>query len=100
MLNRLETPSSQLNWFNDPNLFQPVVNLANRWIVSMLGNAIHAITAEKLERTEVQSIWDDSTLNRAYQVFGGRPTVNLEYANDVIPLQLKQQLAQMTTFDN
>ncbi len=100
MLNRLETPSSELNWLKDPNVFQFAVNMANRWIVSMLGTVVHAITAEKLDRTEVQSIWDDRTLNRAYQVFGGRPTVNLEYANDVIPLQLKQQLAQMTTFDN
>jgi uncharacterized protein (DUF362 family) len=100
MLNRLETPSSELNWLKDPNVFQFAVNMANRWIVSMLGNVIHAITAEKLERTEVQSIWDDRTLNRAYQVFGGRPTVDLEHANDVIPLQLKQQLAKMTTFGN
>ena len=99
MLNRLEAPLSQLNWFNDPNVSPFVVNMANRWVVSMLGTLIDAIVVERFERNEVNSIWDDRTLNRAYEVLGGRPTVSLEYANDAVPLELKDRLLKMVTFD-
>jgi len=98
MQNRLEAPTSELIWFKDPNTSQFVVDMANRWVVSMLGNVIHASQAETLERNEVKSIWDDRTLNRAYQVFGGRPTIEFEDANDVFPADLKRRLVEMTTF--
>jgi len=98
LLNRLEAPSSELTWFKDPNMSQFVVDMANRWIVSMLGNVIHASQAETLERNGVKSIWDDRTLNRSYQVLGGRPTVELQDANDLFPSHLKRRLIEMTTF--
>ena len=98
MQNRLEAPTSELIWFKDPNTSQFVVDMANRWVVSMLGNVIHASQAETLERNEVKSIWDDRTLNRAYQVFGGRPTIEFEDANDLFPADLKRRLVEMTTF--
>ncbi|MGC8660128.1 MAG: DUF362 domain-containing protein, partial [Desulfomonilaceae bacterium] len=99
MLNRLETPSFQLNWFNDPNGSQFVVNMANRWVVSMLGSLIDAIVTEKFQRDDVNKIWDDRTLNRAYEVLGGRPSVVIECANETVPLELKDQLLKMTTLE-
>ncbi len=98
-LNRLVAPSSELIWFKDPNTSQFVVDVANRWVVSMLGNMIDASQAETLERNEVKSIWDDRTLNRAYQVFGGRPVIEFEDVNDLFPADLKRRLSQMTTFN-
>ncbi len=94
----MKSPTSELMWFKDPNTSQFVVDIANRWVVSMLGNVIHASQAETLERNEVKSIWDDRTLNRAYQVFGGRPTIEFEDANDLFPADLKRRLVEMTTF--
>lgn len=98
MLNRLDVTPSELIWFKDPNTSQFVVDVANRWVVSMLGNVIEASQADTLERNEVKSIWDDRTLNRAYQVFGGRPTIEFEDANDLFPADLKRRLVEMTTF--
>ncbi len=98
MLNRLDVTPSELMWIKDPNMSQFVVDVANRLVVSMLGNVIEASQADILERNEVKSIWDDRTLIRAYQVFGGRPTIEFEDANDLFRSDLKRLLYQMTTF--
>ena len=45
----------------------------------------------------MDTIWDDRVLNRAYQVFGNRPAVVLETANNVVPQVLKKRLAECTT---
>ena len=36
-------------------------------------------------------------LNQAYQVFGGRPRVNLETANELVPESLVERLSGMVT---
>jgi uncharacterized protein (DUF362 family) len=98
LLGRLETPKWELVWFNDPDKSQFIVNMANRWIVSMLGNIVDALQADTLMKNDVKNIWEDRTLNRAYQLFGGRPTIDLEAANDLVPEELKKSLTEMTTF--
>jgi hypothetical protein len=97
-LGRLETPKWELVWFNDPDKSQFIVNMANRWIVSMLGNIIDAFQADTLMKNDVKTIWEDRTLNRSYQLFGGRPTIDIEVANDLISAELKMRLTDMTTF--
>jgi uncharacterized protein (DUF362 family) len=98
LLGRLESPKWELVWFNDPDKSQFIVNMANRWIVSMLGNIMDAFQADTLMKNDVKNIWEDRTLNRAYQLFGGRPTIDLEAANDLVPEELKKSLTEMTTF--
>ncbi len=98
LLGRLETPKWELVWFNDPDKSQFIVNMANRWIVSMLGNIVDAFQADTLIKNDIKTIWEDRTLNRAYQLFGGRPTIDLEAANDLVPAELKKSLTEMTTF--
>ena len=98
LLGRLETPKWELVWFNDPDKSQLIVNMANRWIVSMLGNIVDAFQADTLMKNDVKTIWEDRTLNRAYQLFGGRPAIDLEAANDLVSEELKKSLTDMTTF--
>jgi len=98
LLGRLESPKWELVWFNDPDKSQFIVNMANRWIVSMLGNIMDAFQADTLMKNDVKNIWEDRTLNRAYQLFGGRPAIDLEAANDLISAELKKSLTEMTTF--
>ncbi|MCX5874262.1 MAG: DUF362 domain-containing protein [Deltaproteobacteria bacterium] len=97
-MGRLETPKWELVWFNDPDKSQFIVNMANRWIVSRLGNIIDAFQADTLIKNDVKTIWEDRTLNRAYQLFGGRPTIDIEAANDLISAEMKMRLTDMTTF--
>ena len=98
LLGRLEAPKWELVWFNDPDKSQLIVNMANRWIVSMLGNIVDALQADTLLKNDVKTIWADRTLNRAYQLFGGRPAIDLEAANDLVSAELKKSLTEMTTF--
>ena len=98
LLGRLQTPNWELVWFNDPDKSQLIVNMANRWIVSMLGNIVDAFQADTLIKNDIKTIWEDRTLNRAYQLFGGRPVIDLEAANDLISAELKKSLTEMTTF--
>ena len=75
-----------------------MVNLANRWIVSMLGNITDAVVADSLENNDVKTIWQDKTLNCAYKVFGERPEVEFELVDHLISSELRGELVKMTTY--
>ena len=93
---RSVTPAWNLIWINDPQKSRLVVNLANRWIVSMLGKYSDAIEAESLANNDVSTIWEDQTLNRAYEVLGGKPEIEFAPVNDVFPSDLIKRLKAMT----
>jgi uncharacterized protein (DUF362 family) len=97
ILGRNETPENQKNWRNDPNSSQIVVSPANRYIVGLLGGIGPAIAAEKLLRHDLNEIFQDRTLNRAYEIFGGRPVVEIEAANELLPEEFKKRLTEMVT---
>jgi uncharacterized protein (DUF362 family) len=93
---RSETPPGQKTAYNDPNASQVIASPANRYVVHMLGGIGQAVGAEKLLRYDLNEISDDRTLNRAYELFGGRPAVNIEAANELLPEALKTRLSEMT----
>ena len=95
--NRLSVPSSEKEGFKDPYGSQLMVSAANHWVVSKLGGLGQALDSERLTRNDINTIWDDRVLNRAYQVFGNMPAVVLEPANDAVPEALKRRLAECTT---
>ncbi len=95
LLARSETPASAFHWFTDRS--QLAADLANRYIVSKLGGFSQVLEAQKLNKNPVPSIWDDRVLNRAYHAFNGRPTIELHAVDGVVPPDVTQRLAQMTT---
>jgi uncharacterized protein (DUF362 family) len=78
---------------DDPNTSQALVNVANRVVTGMLGGIGAALSAERLERYDLDTVWDDRILRRAFDVFGGVPRVELADVNDGVPAALEQRLA-------
>jgi hypothetical protein len=45
----------------------------------------------------IDSIWDDRVLNRAYEVFGGIPEVQLVDVGESVPQEVKEGLVGMVS---
>lgn len=71
--------------------------IGNRWVVKLLGGWRAVLAEERLVKREVNSVWDDPALARACEVLGGRPRVQLESANALVPSALMQRLGEMLT---
>jgi uncharacterized protein (DUF362 family) len=78
----------------DPYQRQAVVANLNRFVVMRLGGLGEAWRAEKLVRNDINRIWDDRVLNRAYEVFGGIPRVELVDVGDSVPQETLAGLAE------
>ena len=96
LLNRESIPESEKDMFRDPYESQLVVTLGNHWVVGKLGGWLAALTPEGLTRNDINTIWDDRVLNRAYQVLGGRPKIKIKTANHAVPGGLRDRLVEMT----
>ena len=92
LLNRENIPESEKDIFSDPYESQFIVSIGNRFVVGKLGGWLAALTPEELKRNDINTIWDDRVLNRAYQVLGGRPAINMKCANDAVPGDLQERL--------
>lgn len=93
---RRAVPDEQKQGGRDPYTSQLIVNMGNRWVVKLLGGMREAFGAEKLERNDLETIWDDRVLRRAFQISGGIPRVRLVEANTGVPKDLRRTLAAMT----
>jgi uncharacterized protein (DUF362 family) len=89
-------PESEKGIFSDPYTSQFTVAFANYMVVKWLGGWRQAFSSQKLSRKDIGSILDDRTLNHAYRVFGGRPKVILNAANDGISAEMRNRLSGMT----
>jgi len=94
---RLKVPEEQQHVYEDPYKSQFIVNLANRWVVNLLGGIVQATGAEKLLRNDLEAIWDDRVLRRAFELFGGVPQLRFIDANSSVPDELRRRLTTMTT---
>jgi uncharacterized protein (DUF362 family) len=84
----------------DPYQRQVLVGILNRFVVSRLGNLREAAQSEKLIRNDINTIWDDRVLNRAYQVFDGIPEVRLINLEKTVPQETIDKLAKMVLKKN
>lgn len=81
---------------DDPNRSELVVNLANRMVNVWLDGGVSSLfTAETLERYDMDMIWDDRVLARAFEISGGVP--HLEYAALDVPDDVQQRLTAATS---
>ena len=56
-----------------------------------------AVGSERLVRNDLETIWDDRVLRRAFQISGGIHRLSLIEANSAVSDDLKRRLAEMTT---
>lgn len=95
--NRSKMSKAQKKKSWDPYQTQFFADSGNRIVVLMLGGINEVLHAETLVRNDIHSIWDDRVLNRACQVMGGTPCVNLVNVNDAVSTAIKNKLMQIMT---
>jgi uncharacterized protein (DUF362 family) len=93
--NRLLLAASEKEGLKDPYNSQLAVTVANHWVVGKLGGWGPVLAAEKLTRNDIQTVWDDRILQRAFRVLGGLPRLTLETANELVPESLVKRLSGM-----
>ena len=98
--NRLTMSAEDRESARDPYKRQFLVSNMNRIVVMLLGGIEDAWNAEKLVRNDIERIRDDRVLNRAYEVFGGIPRVNLIDAEDSVPREMTEKLQEMVSKSN
>ena len=94
---RRNVPEGQKTMRNDPYTSRFVVNMANRWVVRLLGGVAKAASADSLQRNDLESIWDDRVLRRAFELSGGIPALQFIMADLTVPGELTQRLSAMTS---
>lgn len=92
------TPDSKKNGFmDDPHLSPFVVGMANRVVVSFLdGGFGQVVGGDSPPSIRHESIWDDRMLRRAFEVFGGVPSLELSDALGNLPASVMQLMEQST----
>ncbi len=82
---------------DDPNTSQLAVNFANRVVVRMLGGFGEAFRTESLPRYDLEAVWDDRVLRRAFEIGGGVPRVALTDDGGSLPQALRTGLEDALT---
>lgn len=95
--NRLAMSVEEKESTRDPYKNQFIVSTLNRFVVSRLGGLRNALQAEKLVRNDLNSIWDDRVLQRAFQVFGGIPDINIINSENTVPQEISDLLKEMVS---
>jgi hypothetical protein len=91
--NRASMPAAQREGvIDDPNTSALFINVANRIVTRWLGGLGEALRAEWLRRYDLDNIWDDRVLRRAFELHGGVPRVELAEANHSVPVALADKL--------
>ena len=85
--------SERSGLLDDPNSSATIVNLANRMVNLWLGGVGAALSAERLHPWSATDVWNDLVMQRAFEVFGGVPEVELALAGGV-PAPLARALSE------
>ncbi len=93
---RRSVPAGRKKAHHDPCQSQTMVNLANRWVVNLLGGVSQAVGARKLLRNDLESLWNDRVLKRAFELIGGVPRLRFIAANSNVPSLLQHRLRNLT----
>jgi len=94
---RLTPEGTRTGPLDDPNGWSTFVQVANRVVVAWLGGLGEAMKMQRLERYDMDTIWDDRVLRRAFHGTGGVPRVDLQAVNDGIPPALRERLTKDLT---
>lgn len=86
-------PSDCQGAIDDPNSSACFVNLINGLLVEWLGGVGELRRAQRLQRHDLDTIWDDRVLRRAFENRGGVPRVEVADADGSVPAALRGRLA-------
>jgi uncharacterized protein (DUF362 family) len=90
---RQRLPASKLSGpIDDPNTSSLAVNFGNRSVTRWLGGIGEALRAQRLARYDLDTLWDDRVLNRAFELAGGVPRVELADADGSLSAALRRDL--------
>jgi len=93
--NRAHMPQDEREGvIDDPHTSAFFVNAVNRVVVRMLGGFGAMLNAQTLARFDLDSIWDDPVLHRAFQTRSGVPRLELADADGSLPAALRAALDQ------
>jgi hypothetical protein len=92
------TPDAKKNGFmDDPHLSPFVVGMVNRVVVNFLDGGLgKMMSGDSPPTIHHESIWDDRMLRRAFEVFGGVPTLELADATGSLPDSVMQLMRSST----
>jgi hypothetical protein len=82
---------------DDPNESTVFVNVANRAVTAMLGGMGQAMRTQHLARYDLDTVWDDRVLRRAFVQTGGVPAITFADADGSVPPDLRGRLAVAVT---
>lgn len=98
---RLTPDSKKHGLMDDPHLSPRVVGLMNRVVVSFLdGGFSKVISGDSPPSIRHESIWDDRMLRRAFEVFGGVPSLEIADAIGDLPAPLMNLMQSSTRRPN
>lgn len=91
--NRRALPAARRSgMFDDPNTSSLAVNFSNRIVTYWLGGVGEAMRVQPLPRYDLDTLVDDRTLQRAFELAGGVPHVELRDADRSLPAELREKL--------
>ncbi len=96
LMGRDETPESEKKITRDPYSSRTMANSFNKGVVTLLGGPAEAARSEKLTVNDLNTIWDDRVLARAFQLSGGPPRLSFSDVNETVSLGIKEKLMEMT----
>ena len=92
------TPREEREGFiNDPNQNQLAVDFANRIVNVWLGGVGSAFTAERLERYDMDTVWQDRVLRRGFEISGGVPRIEFVPEASSVPASVQDRLVEATS---
>jgi uncharacterized protein (DUF362 family) len=89
--NRKYTPEDELKSRYDTS--KTLANKSNKGVVFILSRSRKTqIRSQRLNKEDLETIWDDHVLRRAFNIFDGVPNVILKPTNNLIPEELQKTL--------
>jgi len=89
---RATPPERRDSALDDPHRSGLVVSLANRVATHWLGGVGQALRAQPPPLQNLERVWDDRVLRRAFEISGGVPRVDLIATGASVPRSLREQL--------
>ena len=95
---RLTPAEAKDGFMDDPHRVPFVVGMVNRVIINYLDGGIGKVLGDDAPPSIAhQSIWDDRVLRRAFEVFGGVPSIEIADALGDLPAPMMEMFKQSST---